>query len=135
MVPRQDFVKRASAVGVKRRIDSAVTEYLKPFFKKDAVPVGLFDETGVAGAFEDLPAAVGDVLIERRSYHRGTDVAGAAAYQAGLLDLVESVGIFEILQVAERLVGLAVMALKFLLEFVSKRIILIFKSFPDCRFR
>ena len=36
-------------------------------------------------------------------------------------------------QVAERLVGLAVMALKFLLEFIRKCIILIFKSFPDRR--
>ena len=58
----------------------------------------------MTGAFEDLPAAVRDVLVERGSHHRGADVAGAAADQTGLFDFVETVGVFEIGQVAQRLV-------------------------------
>ena len=38
--------------------------FLQPLLQDGAVLVGLFDETSVAGAFEDLPAAVGDVLEE-----------------------------------------------------------------------
>ena len=51
-------------------------------------------------AFEDFPAAVGDVLVERGGHHGGADVAGAAANQAGLLDLVQTVGVFEVGQIA-----------------------------------
>ena len=73
--------------------------FLQPLLQNGAVLVGLFDEASVSGTFEDLPAAVGDVLVERGSHHGRADVAGAAANQAGLLDLVEAVGVFEIGQV------------------------------------
>ena len=46
----------------------------------------------MTGAFEDLPAAVRDVLVERGGHHRGADVAGAAANQTRLFDFVEAVG-------------------------------------------
>ena len=74
--------------------------FLQPLLQDGAVLVGLFDEAGVTGSFEDLPAAVGDVLVERGSHHRGADISGATANQAGLLNLVEAVGVLEIGQVA-----------------------------------
>ena len=77
---------------------------LQPFFKNGAVLVGLFDETSVSGAFEDFPAAVGDVLIERGGDDWGADVARAAANEAGLFDLVQAVGVFKVGQIAQRLV-------------------------------
>ena len=64
----------------------------------------MFDEAGVACAFEDFPAAVGDVLVERGGHHGGADVAGAAANQTRLCNLVKTVGVFEVGQIAQGLV-------------------------------
>ena len=74
--------------------------FLQPRPKNVAILVRLFHEAGVARAFEDFPAAVGDVLKKRGGHHWGADVAGAAADQAGLLDFTKAVGVFEIGQVA-----------------------------------
>ena len=73
---------------------------LQPLLQDIAVFFSLFDEAGVTGSFEDLPAAIGDVLVERCRHHRSADVAGAAANQTGLLNLIEPVGVFETGQVA-----------------------------------
>ena len=73
--------------------------FLQPLLQDGAVLVCLLDEASVASAFEDLPAAVGNVLVERGGHHGRADVAGAAANQARLFDLVEAVGVFEIGQV------------------------------------
>ena len=74
--------------------------FFQPLLQNGAILVGLFDEAGVAGAFEDLPTAVGNVLVKRCRHHGGADVAGATANQAGLFDLVQAVGVFKIGQVA-----------------------------------
>ena len=78
---------------------SSIT-FLQPLFQYLAVFVGLFDEAGVTCAFEDFPAAVGDVLVERGGHHGSADVAGAAADEAGLRNFVQTVGVFEIGQIA-----------------------------------
>ena len=70
--------------------------FLKPLLQNGAVFFGLLDEAGVAGAFEEFPAAVVNVLVERGCDHGGADVAGAAADEAGLRDFAQTVCIFEI---------------------------------------
>ena len=72
---------------------------VQPFHQDITVFFGLFYETRVTGTFEDLPTAVGNVFVERCRDYRCADVAGAAADHAGLLDLIETVGVFEIGQV------------------------------------
>ena len=58
----------------------------------------------MAGAFEEFPAAVVNVLVERGGDHGGADVAGAAADEAGLRDFAQTVCIFEIGEAAQGLV-------------------------------
>ena len=77
---------------------------LQPAGEHLAILLVSIDEAGVAGASEQVPLALGDVLVERGGHDRGTDVARATADKCWLRNLVQTVGVLEVLQIAERLI-------------------------------
>ena len=84
MIPREDLVKGAAAVGVKRRVDTAFVKQLEPLFKAEAIVPAVKMEAPFAGKFHNLveltvsageyclkKACVGVVVIE--AYLFGSD--------------------------------------------------------------
>ena len=60
----------------------------QPLGKHLAILLVSIDKTGVARVAEQMPLAVGDMLIERGCYNGGTDVACATTDKCRLRNLV-----------------------------------------------
>ena len=62
------------------------------------------DKAGVAGMSEQMPLAVGYVLVERGCHNGCADVARATTDKDGQSNLAKLVGVLEILQTAKWLI-------------------------------
>lgn len=76
----------------------------QPSGKNLTILIVSIDKASVAGISEQMPLAVGDILVKRGSDNGCADVARATAYKDWQRDLAKSVGILKVLQTAKRLI-------------------------------
>ena len=112
---KNDYIERENKrimADIESALNMVITHPLQLFFvmlfqpacENLTILIVSIDKASVAGMSEQMPLAVGYILVKRGSDNRCADVTRATAYKDWQRDLTKSVGILKVLQTAKRLI-------------------------------